>query len=105
MTFFFSKYDAKRLANYLKVIFPFISSFFSVEEDDELKDICLQAFEIFVLRLPGSISPYIPEITATSLKFLKYDPNYDDVDMDDGNDMDEDDDVKWFHKKKFFKKK
>lgn len=48
----------------------------------------MQALEAFVLRCPGEITPYIDTIIELGLKFLRYDPNYDDGE-DDEDDEDE----------------
>jgi cullin-associated NEDD8-dissociated protein 1 len=71
-------------------------------EDDELRESALQALESFVLRCPAEITPYIDTIITLGLKFLRYDPNYDDGEDDeddedetmdsDNEDEDEDDD-------------
>ena len=35
---------------------------FCKEEDDELREYCLQAFESFVKRCPKEILPFMPEV-------------------------------------------
>ena len=35
---------------------------FCREEDDELREYCLQAFESFVRRCPKEISSFVPEV-------------------------------------------
>ncbi|CAG2112251.1 unnamed protein product [Medioppia subpectinata] len=66
------------------------------EEGDELKEVCLQAFESFVRRCPKEISSHVPTITNVCLKYLSYDPNYnydsdgmDDEDMEMDNEEEE----------------
>jgi len=63
---------------------------------DELRESCFAGFESFILHCPEEIKPYLPQIIASILAFIKYDPNYsyDDDDADDGaatDDPDEDD--------------
>jgi cullin-associated NEDD8-dissociated protein 1 len=37
---------------------------FCREEDDELREYCLQAFESFIRRCPKEISPFVQEVTS-----------------------------------------
>lgn len=70
-------------------------------DDDELHENCLQAFEAFVQRCPKEITPFISPITAICLEYITYDPNYnyDDgdgdfvMDTDEQNGDDDDDDI------------
>ncbi|KAL1924349.1 uncharacterized protein VTP21DRAFT_7384 [Calcarisporiella thermophila] len=97
----------KHLVNFLQLVFKY-----SKEEDDELREYCLQTLEAFVLKCPTEITPYIDNIIDLCLEYLKYDPNYadedenedeDDVMEDDAEDTDEevdedysdDDDISW----------
>lgn len=41
---------------------------FSKEDDDELREYCLQAFEAFVYRCPKEITPYINKVLTFLLK-------------------------------------
>ncbi|KAJ3996104.1 armadillo-type protein [Lentinula boryana] len=65
-------------------------------EDDELREGCLQALEIFLLRCPAEIGPYVNSIIQVGNQFIKYDPNYagddEDEEMADAED-DEDEDA------------
>ena len=36
-------------------------------DDDELREYCLQAFESFVRRCPKEVSPFIPEVSHSSV--------------------------------------
>ena len=88
------------------------------EEDDELKECCMQTLESLIRRCPKYVSPHLESIINICLKFLVHDPNYsydaledeDDVNMDsasiddieDGDEEDnesddftDDDDVSW----------
>jgi hypothetical protein len=60
-----------------------------VQEDVEMLENCLQAFESFVLRCPKEIGPHVDGIVTLALKFIKYDPNYADEDDDDDEDMEQ----------------
>jgi hypothetical protein len=46
------------------------------DDDDELREICLQTLESFVLRCPTEIAPFVHEIMNISLEYVKYDPNF-----------------------------
>lgn len=61
---------------------------YSQEEDDELREYCLQACEAFVHRCPKEITPHIHLIGELCLKYITYDPNYN---YDDDNGMMDDD--------------
>ncbi|KAG9293713.1 hypothetical protein G9A89_019050 [Geosiphon pyriformis] len=88
-----SRSSAPRLGRHLPQFLPLIFQNVDVD-DDELREICLQALESFVLRCPTEITSYIDRIIELCLLYLKYDPNYaDDMDEDDDKDdeMQEDD--------------
>ncbi|KDQ53024.1 hypothetical protein JAAARDRAFT_137841 [Jaapia argillacea MUCL 33604] len=63
-------------------------------DDDELRESCLQAFEVLVLRCPSEITPFLGSITQLGCQYIKYDPNYagDDDDDEDEEMADGDDD-------------
>ena len=63
---------------------PFIEQY-SRQDDDELREYCLQAFEAFVQRCPKEMTPHISSIMDLCLNCITYDPNYnyDDTDADD----------------------
>ncbi|XKL68842.1 hypothetical protein PGB90_006611 [Kerria lacca] len=81
-----------RFGEHLERFIPLIQKY-STEEDDELREFCLQAFEAFVQRCPREITPYIPTITELCLHYITYDPNYN-YDDGDGDNMMETDDEK-----------
>ncbi|KAF8933135.1 Cullin-associated NEDD8-dissociated protein 1 [Dissophora ornata] len=94
-----SRSNAPRFGKFLSSITPSVIKYTELD-DDELRENALQALEAFVLRCPTEITPYIDTIIDLSLKFLRYDPNYDDGDdneddedenMDSDNEDDEDD--------------
>uniref|UniRef100_A0A383VAE3 TATA-binding protein interacting (TIP20) domain-containing protein n=1 Tax=Tetradesmus obliquus TaxID=3088 RepID=A0A383VAE3_TETOB len=67
----------------------------AAEGDDELREYALQALESFVSRSPADARPFLEQLLAEALRYIKYDPNYaaDDMDEDGGEGgSDEDDD-------------
>ncbi|KAI9276714.1 armadillo-type protein [Phascolomyces articulosus] len=82
-----SRYSTRRLGGYLPRLLPIIVNHTKeADEDDELREICLQSLESFVLRCPTEITPYINEIIELGLTYLKYNPNF----ADDGDDEEDD---------------
>ncbi|XP_018320590.1 cullin-associated NEDD8-dissociated protein 1 isoform X2 [Agrilus planipennis] len=73
-----------RFGEHIERFVPLLIETFSYEEDDELREFCLQAFESFVQRCPKEITCHIGNITKLCVEFMTYDPNYN---------YDEDDDV------------
>lgn len=56
---------------------PIVTRFATeADEDDELREICLQTLESFVVRCPSEIAVYIDDLIALGLEYLKYDPNF-----------------------------
>ncbi|XP_048590232.1 cullin-associated NEDD8-dissociated protein 1 [Nematostella vectensis] len=83
-----------RVGEHLERIIPLIVQFSKVNNDDELREYCIQAFESFVCRCPKEVTSYIPKIIDICLEFICYDPNYnygDENDVEMETDMDEDD--------------
>ncbi|XP_024947857.1 cullin-associated NEDD8-dissociated protein 1 isoform X2 [Cephus cinctus] len=76
-----------RFGEQIERVMPLIVQY-SSEDDDELREYCLQAFEAFVYRCPKEITPHINKIIEICLVCITYDPNYnydDDVnDLSDG---------------------
>ncbi len=67
------------------------------EGDDELMELSLVAVESFVQRCPTDTRPFLDELTAACLQFLKFDPNYaadddEDEEMEDSDNGGDDDD-------------
>ncbi|KAJ1702873.1 hypothetical protein LUZ63_002652 [Rhynchospora breviuscula] len=60
------------------------------ENDEELREYCLQALESFLLRCHRDISSYTRDIMRLSLVYLSYDPNFTDT-MDEDTDNEEHD--------------
>ena len=68
------------------------------EEEDELREACLQTMEYVVLRCPTEVTPFIGQIVDLSITLLKHDPNYagsdgsdDEMADEEGFESDEDD--------------
>ncbi|XP_043472361.1 cullin-associated NEDD8-dissociated protein 1 [Leptopilina heterotoma] len=77
-----------RFGEHIERIMPLIVQF-STEDDDELREYCLQAFEAFVYRCPKEITPHINKIISICLMYITYDPNYNyDDDENDAADGD-----------------
>lgn len=86
-----SRYNTARLGKHLAQVIPTIANYTAkADEDDELREICLQALESFVLRCPNEISPFINDITKLALEYVKYDPNFVEDDDEEDEDMEED---------------
>jgi cullin-associated NEDD8-dissociated protein 1 len=86
-----------RLGRHLDRLIPLFLRFCGDPEDEnqqtdsanELRENCFPGLESFVLRCPREVSPYLPQILATSISFMKYDPNYSYDDEEGGDGMDE----------------
>ncbi|KAF6251732.1 armadillo-type protein [Scenedesmus sp. NREL 46B-D3] len=68
----------------------------AAEGDDELREYALQALESFASRSPADARPFLDQLLSEALRYIKYDPNYADDDMDEdggdaGSDEEEDD--------------
>ena len=79
-----------RFGEHIERVMPLIVQY-SNEDDDELREYCLQAFEAFVYRCPKEITPHINKIIEICLAYITYDPNYN-YD-DDVNEISENDGV------------
>ena len=58
------------------------------EVDCELRELCMNAFALFISKCSLDVKSHLERIVETSLKFVSYDPNY-----DYGNEKDEDDEM------------
>ncbi|XP_046614715.1 cullin-associated NEDD8-dissociated protein 1 [Neodiprion virginianus] len=77
-----------RFGEQIERVMPFIVQY-SNEDDDELREYCLQAFESFVYRCPNEITPHINKIIEICLSYITYDPNYNyDDDLSEQSDGD-----------------
>ncbi|XP_077989699.1 cullin-associated NEDD8-dissociated protein 1-like isoform X1 [Glandiceps talaboti] len=105
-----SRQAGHRIGEHLQRIIPLIIKFCREEEDDELREYCIQAFESFVRRCPKEVSPHVITIIELCLEYICYDPNYnyesdEDEDAMDAEEEDEeaesddeysdDDDMSW----------
>eukprot|EP00124_Ichthyophonus_hoferi_P003647 Ihof_evm2s330 gene=Ihof_evmTU2s330 len=72
-----NRHVGHRCGRFLKGIFPLLLAKADVT-DDELRENCLQAIESFVLRCPDEVGQFIQPSIDLGLKYLVYDPNYDD---------------------------
>ncbi|KAI9137796.1 cullin-associated NEDD8-dissociated protein 1-like protein [Paraphysoderma sedebokerense] len=96
-----SRFASQKLGGYLPQIVPIVLKY-SSEEDDELRENCLQALEFFVLRCPAQMSPHVQSIVNICTEYVRYDPNYadddeeeenaDEMETDEGGSDDEDED-------------
>uniref|UniRef100_A0A023F571 Putative tata-binding protein-interacting protein n=3 Tax=Triatoma infestans TaxID=30076 RepID=A0A023F571_TRIIF len=107
-----------RFGEHLERVMALVVSY-SEQEDDELREFCLQACEAFVHKCPKEIAPHITTVREMCLKYLTYDPNYnydegsedegvsttsggadmeldyDDDDDEENDDYSDDDDMSW----------
>lgn len=79
-----------RFGEHIERVMPLVVQY-SREEDDELREFCLQAFEAFVQRCPKEITPHINTIIELCLLHITYDPNYN-YEEEDNNTMEMEDD-------------
>lgn len=101
----------RRLPEFMPRLLAIITSE-KAEEEDELREACLQSMESISLRCPTEVTPFITQIVEVSITLLKYDPNYaggtesdeemadeddieDDEDLVDEQGYSEDDDISW----------
>ncbi|XP_060825197.1 cullin-associated NEDD8-dissociated protein 1 isoform X1 [Bombus pascuorum] len=78
-----------RFGEQIEKVMPLIVQY-SNEDDDELREYCLQAFESFVYRCPKEITSHINKIIEICLVYITYDPNYNyDDDMNEMSDAED----------------
>lgn len=97
-----SKTAGQRLSKDLPQLVPILFAFCSkpeFEDDDELREHCLQTLESFVGTCPNEMIPFSRELSPLLVGLARYDPNYtvddddeDDDSMQDGDASDGDDD-------------
>ena len=70
------------------------------EDDDELREVCLQTVEAILLRCPTEVTPFVNLSIMTANELIKHDPNYagdigedSDEEMADADFDDDDDDL------------
>lgn len=91
-----ARHSPGRISAVLGTIIPGVLAV-SSKEDDELREYALQALEVFVLRCPAEVTPFLGQIVQTGTRLIKYDPNYagdddEDEEMEDAEDEDDEDD-------------
>ena len=89
-----SKEAGDRFSPYLAQVLPPITALMSNEDDDdELRDSCIQAFKSFALRCQKDVGDHLEQLVAICLEYLQYDPNYNyDSDEDEDEEMESEDD-------------
>lgn len=65
-SFIFSRQSGHRFGEHIERFVPLILRY-SEEDDDELREFCLQAFESFVNRCPKEITQHIPAVLINKL--------------------------------------
>uniref|UniRef100_A0A7E4UW66 TIP120 domain-containing protein n=1 Tax=Panagrellus redivivus TaxID=6233 RepID=A0A7E4UW66_PANRE len=104
-------HEGQRFATYIPRFAEFFLGIVEKNDDDDLRETLITAFETFIQRCPEAVAPFIERITTLVVELLKYDPNYsyeeeedesmetDDAyvsgDMDEDSDYSDDDDVSW----------
>jgi len=68
--YFCSRQAGHRFGEYVEQMVPLIEKY-SREDDDELREYCLQAFEAFVQRCPKEVSPHINTVIKFINTYLK----------------------------------
>ncbi|CAD5120365.1 DgyrCDS8938 [Dimorphilus gyrociliatus] len=90
-----ARHAGHKVGKYLDKIMPAVVNYCK-QDDDEVREFCLQAFESFVIRCPKEVTPHINQIIDLCLKYITYDPNYnydDDDENEDEHMMDTDEDI------------
>lgn len=98
-----SKKAGHRLAKDMPILVPTMFSFCNnpeFEEDDELREYCLQTLESFVDRCTREMAEYAEPLSKLIISLAKYDPNYADDEegdesMDDTADGGDDEEDEW----------
>lgn len=90
-----ARQSSGRIAPVLDEIIPGVLKAAS-QEDDESREYALQTLEVFVLKCPTEIAPFLGQIVQTGIKLIRYDPNYagddEDEEMGEADAEEEDDD-------------
>ncbi|XP_022103590.1 cullin-associated NEDD8-dissociated protein 1-like [Acanthaster planci] len=85
-----SRHAGHRVGEHLEKIMPLVVKFCRVDDDDELREYCIQAFESFVRRCPKEVSQHVSTIIELCLQYICYDPNYNYESDEDEDAMDAD---------------
>ncbi|CAG0890156.1 unnamed protein product [Darwinula stevensoni] len=81
------RHSGHRFGEYLERAMPLVMKYCSTgQDDDELREYCIQAFESFIRRCPKEIADHIENIVNICKVALCYDPNYnyEDEEVEDG---------------------
>ena len=63
----------------------------SSSSSNQLRESCFAGFESFLLNCPKEVEPFLPRIVHSAIAFMRYDPNYNEIDEDEEDmDMEED---------------
>ncbi|KAJ6246048.1 TIP120 domain-containing protein [Anaeramoeba flamelloides] len=80
--------------NFLHQLIPLIVKYCKeekYEEEDELREICLQCIEILIARFPNEISNYFDTFLQLCSELIKFDPNrFDDDEIEDESELSSD---------------
>lgn len=101
-----SRTSCERLGPYLEVLAPIFFDFCNsetFEEDDSLREQCLQVLQTFCVQCRREMAPFVDDLTNIAITLSKYDPNYaydesddegnsDSVEMTDAEGADDEDD-------------
>ena len=68
-----ARHSPSQIAPFLDQIVPHILQAVD-KDDDELREVSLQALEALVLRCPVETDPYLTTIVGAGSKYIKYDP-------------------------------
>lgn len=60
----------------------------STSSSNQLRESCFAGFESFLLNCPKEVEPFLPSIIHSSIAFVRYDPNYNEIDEDEEDDED-----------------
>ncbi|QQP58311.1 Uncharacterized protein FKW44_003584, partial [Caligus rogercresseyi] len=72
-----------RFGDHVERVVPLVLEY-AKEEDDELREHCLQDCENMILKCGKEITPHIPAILSLCLEYICYDPNYNYDEADEG---------------------
>eukprot|EP00096_Caligus_rogercresseyi_P003100 TRINITY_DN1567_c0_g1_i2.p1 TRINITY_DN1567_c0_g1~~TRINITY_DN1567_c0_g1_i2.p1 ORF type:complete len:1243 (+),score=465.99 TRINITY_DN1567_c0_g1_i2:109-3837(+) len=73
-----------RFGDHVERVVPLVLEY-AKEEDDELREHCLQDCENMILKCGKEITPHIPAILSLCLEYICYDPNYNYDEADEGD--------------------
>ncbi|KAK1400551.1 hypothetical protein POM88_000156 [Heracleum sosnowskyi] len=95
-----SHFVGDRFGTYLRLTIPLLKNYYisELENNEELRECILQAMESFLLVCSRDVSSYCEEILHLTLKFLSYDPDFDDNMEEDTEDeiyQEEEDEYRW----------